>query len=116
MKKSKDKQVQEFLNELKKSDSKKYQILQKLRSIVLIQYPQANEKIMYGGIMFSLEKDFCGLFVNKNHISFEFGNGYQFNDPQKLLEGNGKYRRHLKIKSPSDIESKKVAVFVKQAY
>ena len=36
-------------------------------------------------------------------------------DPNKLLEGKGKYRRHLKIKCKEDIEHKDVAFFVKQA-
>ena len=36
------------------------------------------------------------------------------NDPKKLLEGTGKFRRHLKIRSLSDIKDKKVEFFVKQ--
>ena len=70
---------------------------------------------MYGGIMFSQLKDFGGVFVYKNHISFEFSDGYRFDDATKLLQGSGKYRRHLKIKSRADIEIKKVYFFVKQA-
>jgi hypothetical protein len=87
MKKSKDENVQKFLD----------------------------ESMMYGGIMFSLDEDFGGIFVRKNHISFEFGNGYTMKDPDKLLEGTGKFRRHLKIIAFSDIEDKKVEFFVRQA-
>ena len=36
-------------------------------------------------------------------------------DPKKLLEGTGKFRRHLKIKSFEDVSDKEVAFFVKQA-
>ncbi len=39
---------------------------------------------MYGGIMFSLDDDFGGIFVRKNHISFEFGNGFAMDDPDKF--------------------------------
>ncbi|MDX9800282.1 MAG: DUF1801 domain-containing protein [Spirochaetia bacterium] len=53
--------------------------------------------------------------MRKNHIFFEFINGYQFNDPQKILEGTGKFRRHLKIMSIADVEIKEVDFFVKQA-
>ena len=63
---------------------------------------------MYGGIIFSLADDFGGIFVYKNHVSFEFSYGYKLDDPSKLLEGNGKYRRHLKIKSIEDLEIKKI--------
>jgi len=36
-------------------------------------------------------------------------------DPDRLLEGTGQYRRHLKIKSLSDIKDKNVSFFIKQA-
>ena len=66
--------------------------------------------------MFSLNsKDFCGLFVRKYHISFEFSNGIIMKDPNNFLEGIGKFRRHLKIRTKIDIENKDVAFFVKQA-
>ena len=112
--KSKNKQVQQFLDELREFDAEKYKILQKLRGIVFSQFPKVNERIMYDGVMFSIDEDFGGLFVSKDHISFEFGDGYKMKDPKKLLDGTGKHRRHLKIKSLADIENKGVAFFVKQ--
>ena len=96
------------------TDDEKFNILVKLREIVFNNYPETNERIMYGGIMFSLEDDFGGLFVSKNHISFEFSNGFRMDDPKNLLEGTGKFRRHLKIKSFDGIEDKDVQFFVKQ--
>ncbi|MCD4752983.1 MAG: DUF1801 domain-containing protein [Anaerolineaceae bacterium] len=115
MKKSKDEQVQKFLDEMMMIDDEKFNVLQLLREIVLNNYPKTCERMMYGGIMLSHEDDFGGLFVRKNHISFEFINGFTMNDPKKLLEGTGKFRRHLKIISLSDIKDKKVEFFVKQA-
>jgi len=114
MTKSKDERVQKFLNEIKEFDVKKSEILQKLRKMVFTQYPKVDERMMYGGIMFSLKDDFGGLFVSKNHVSFEFSNGYKMNDPKRILEGTGKFRRHLKIRSLADIDEKKASFFVKQ--
>ena len=114
MKKSKNDQVQKFLCEIEEFDVEKFKILQGLRKTVFSTYPKVNERILYGGIMFSLEKDFGGLFVSKNHVSFEFSNGYKMTDPKKLLEGTGKFRRHLKIRLLNDIKNKEVAYFVKQ--
>ncbi len=112
---SRNKKVVQFLEEIKRLDDEQFKILQKLREIVFKIYPTVNERIMYGGIMFSLEEDFGGIFARKNHVSFEFGSGFALNDPDNLLEGKGKFRRHLKIKSLSDIKDKKVEYFVEQA-
>lgn len=115
MKKSENKEVEKFLRELKEFDAEKYTIVESARQIVFGVYPKVAERIMYGGIMFSLEKDFGGLFVSKNHVSFEFSNGYQFKDPKRVLEGAGKYRRHVKLRSLSDVKDKDVTSFVSQA-
>ena len=115
MKKSENEKVQQFLDAIMTVDEDQYRILQKLRGVVNKIHPMTKEKMMYGGIMFSLTEDYAGIFARKNHVSFEFGDGFKMNDPYNLLEGKGKYRRHLKIKSLTEIEDKKVEFFVRQA-
>lgn len=114
MKKSKDEKVQSFLEDIMTLDLEKFEMLLAMREIVFEIHPKVSERMMYGGIMFSLAEDFGGLFVSKKHISFEFSNGFQFKDSKKLLEGGGKFRRHLKIRSSEDIQTKEVDYFVKQ--
>lgn len=113
--KSQDAKVQTFLDDLEMTKSDQFVIVSELRTIVFEHYPGVDERMMYGGIMFSLGEDFGGIFVYKQHISFEFSEGYQMRDPEKRLEGKGKFRRHLKIRSLTDIEIKKVPFFVAQA-
>jgi len=112
--KSKNKKVQKHIEEIMLFSDEKHHILQRLRKTVFSIHPETQERMMYGGIMFSLENDFGGIFVAKNHISFEFSNGARMNDPEGLLEGRGEFRRHLKIRTPADIVDKKVDFFVKQ--
>ena len=108
--------VKALMNKLMMEDFEKYQILEELRKIVHNHFPQVTERMMYGGIMlFDGDQDFGGLFAYKNHVSFEYGAGSTFHDPENFLEGNGKFRRHLKIKSLDDIENKDVNGFVVQA-
>ena len=114
MRKSNDLKTQDFIENIKVIDHEKYQILIKLRAIVFDHYPEVIEKMMYGGIIFSLKEDFGGVFVYQKHVSFEFSHGYKFEDSENLLEGTGKYRRHLKLKSIEDVETKKVDYFVMQ--
>jgi len=115
MRKSNDIKTQNFIDNIKVIDPVKYQILIKLREIVFDHYPMVREKIMYGGIIFSFKEDFGGVFVYQKHVSIEFSHGYKFEVPENVLEGKGKYRRHLKLKSIEDIETKKVGSFIKQA-
>ncbi|PID66887.1 MAG: hypothetical protein CR975_00750 [Gammaproteobacteria bacterium] len=115
MRTSADTKVQQLLDDLMLSDGDKYALLQLLRQVVMKCCPAVAERVMYGGIMFSLAKDFGGLFVYKKHISFEFTQGYRLQDPNAWLEGKGKFRRHLKLVSNGDIERKQVAYFVEQA-
>lgn len=114
--KSKNEKVQDFLDGIMMIDVEKYNYLIEMRDIVINIYPKTNERMMYGGILFSLDsEDFSGLFVRKKHISFEFSKGFLMKDPNKFLEGKGKFRRHLKIRTKEDIKNKKIEYFVKQA-
>jgi len=115
MGKSKNEQVQNFLDDILVNDPDKSDIIEKLREGVFLTNPNINERMMYGGIMLSLEKDFGGIFAYKKHVSFEFSFGSQMDDPNNILEGGGKFRRHIKVHDITDIETKSVALFVKQA-
>ena len=113
--KSSNKYVQKLLDDLLVVDEVKYQTIQLAREVVFDLYPKTSERIMYGGIMFSLKKeDWGGLFASKKHVSFEFSQGYQLKDPNNFLEGVGKFRRHLKLKTSTDVKNKNVEFFVQQ--
>ena len=76
---------------------------------------------MYGGLVFELEDavhktQIGGVFISKKHVSFEFSKGYLMDDPKGLLEGGGKFRRHLKLRSFNDVADKNLIGFFKQAY
>ena len=106
--------VQAFLDALVLSDTQKHAIVMQLRAKVKYLEPATQERMMYGGIMLSLEEDLGGIFVYKNHVSFEFGQGYRFDDPDGILQGGGKYRRHLKIKTSQDLTFMQIDFFLNQ--
>ncbi len=107
--------IQRFLEDSNMAAPEKHAILQAARDIVFLQNPAATERFIYGGIMFSMGKDFGGIFASKHHVSFEFSQGYLLKDPEKHLEGTGKFRRHLKLCNLEDVSAKNVANFVDQA-
>ena len=93
------------------------EIIQFLRRMVLTLAPDCEEKVMYGGIIFTIpNRMFCGLFLRKNHVSVEFDLGYLLKDNDAHLEGSGKYRRHLKIHNKAEIQIKETERFINDSF
>lgn len=95
-------------------------IIDALEEMVAEVAPELHGRSMYGGQM--LERDggdaataVGGYFGYKNHVSLEFSNGAQLSDPVGYLEGKGKARRHVKLRSVADIKAKGCADFLAQA-
>jgi len=51
----------------------------------------------------------------KEHVVFGFMRGAVLRDPQKLLEGTGKYLRHVKLRSVADVRQPAVRRLLQQA-
>jgi hypothetical protein len=74
----------------------------------------------YGGEVLAPDPDsdkkfVGGIFAYKDHVSLEFSEGASFDDPDGVLEGKGKNRRHLKFTAVEDVKGKGVEGFLKQA-
>lgn len=111
---SKDPNIWAFLNDLELLDNENLAIVEQCRSLFFAVHPSIGERVMYGGIMFSLSEDISGIFAYKNHVSMEFSFGYSMDDPNNWLEGRGKLRRHIKLFNSEQIEQKQVEFFVRQ--
>ena len=108
--------VDNFLRDTQALSSDSFETIMAIRKLFLDANPNIAEDIKYGGVVFLQSSVLIGgIFLYKNHLSIEFSNGAQFDDPEKLLDGKGKLRRHLKILSLGDVDIKKVNFFVKQA-
>ena len=82
--------------------------------------PTCTKRKMYGGIVFEAEPGnsksrFGGYFVYAKHVGVEFANGVLLDDPDGILQGKGKARRHIKLTSVEQIETMRVADFITQA-
>src|SRR5215469_16734380 len=64
---------------------------------------------------FDLNGPLCFFMVAKEHVIFGFMRGAMLRDPGKLLEGTGKYLRHVKLRSTADVRRSEVLTLVKQA-
>jgi hypothetical protein len=104
--------VEHFLEDLRLADEDRFQLVSRLRSLILSVDPKITEEIKYGGILFSAGPPFCGIFSYTKHVSLEFGRGAELPDKHRVLEGEGKLRRHIKLESGQDLFRKNVREYV----
>lgn len=82
--------------------------------------PDVVQTPKYGGVLFHFPGDkaedgVCGVFAYAAHVSLEFAHGAQMPDPDGLLLGKGKHRRHLKFTSCNDITAQPTARYIQAA-
>lgn len=96
------------------------EITEVINEIILDICPDSALVPKYGGMMIEVvagdaKSQVAGYFFYKSHMSLEFSNGVDLNDPRNILEGGGKFRRHIKIDNVQDIENKNCRMFLEQA-
>jgi len=102
------------------TDNEKKALVKILHELILRAVPRAETKPKYGGVLYTLkpnekEGQFCGVFTYKAHVQLAFSQGASLEDPEGVLEGNGKYRRHITIESIDEIPEKQLLRLLKFA-
>ena len=110
------KSVETLINDIQLLGSEQHDVVVAVRKLIHQQFKSCTEEVKYGGILFSSDVQFCGLFAYKAHVSLEFSHGALIDDPHGLLEGAGKGRRHLKLTTVADIKAKSVAEYLVLAH
>ena len=108
--------VEKLLNDIRLLDEDRYVLVQSLRKLILSVGRDISEEVKYGGILYSAGSSFCGIFSYAQHVSIEFSKGVALPDRHKVLEGDGKFRRHIKIRTADEILSKKVREYIIKAH
>ena len=104
--------ISKLLEDIRLLDQARFELVQSLREIILGLTPSISEEVKYGGILFSAGQPFCGVFSYAKHVSLEFGAGAALPDKFQVLEGEGKFRRHIKLSSAQDISAKHVREYL----
>ena len=112
----KNDRVNALLQDLSLVNEDNYALVQAVRQLVLSLGKEVTEEVKYGGILFSGSQAFCGVFAYAKHISLEFGDGANLPDAYGFLEGKGKQRRHIKLTTIDDLNTRQVAHYVQLAY
>ncbi len=107
--KSENRQVTDFLHDLQAHARDRYDIIEVVRDIFRKHSAELDESIKYGGIVYQRNGELlAGIFAYSSHVSVEFGKGYELEDSHAVLEGKGKYRRHIKLHDLADVKAKHV--------
>lgn len=93
-----------------------------LRTFILDCYPEANELLYHTHALTSLytvstkmSDAFCMIPIYTNHLNLAFNKGTLLTDRHNLLQGTGKYMRHIPITQPSDYRNNNVQELMKAA-
>ena len=62
------------------------------------------------------EAAFAYVGAFRAHVSVGFFGGAELPDPAGLLEGTGKYMRHVKLRLDRDVDTKALASLIERAY
>ena len=106
------KTVQDLLHDIRLLGEDQFQVVEAVRELARKTIKPLSEEVKYGGILFSSDVAFAGVFAYKEHVSVEFGHGARINDDAGFLEGAGKGRRHIKLKGVGDISARKLAEYL----
>ena len=82
--------------------------------------PKATYRSMYGGTVIEMRTSdpksrVAGVFIYARYVSVEFTKGIFLDDPNQVLEGSGKVRRHIKLHSRGDIRAKQCQALLNKA-
>lgn len=59
---------------------------------------------------------FAYVAAYTSHVNIGFFHGAELSDPQRLLEGSGKFMRHVKIRPGHDIDELAMCALIESAY
>lgn len=91
-------------------------LVSRLRKLVNKNAPQLEETMKWGNGCW-LNGDLPVIFVHceDDHTQLGFFGGSQLDDPNKLLKGDAKYVRHIRIESEDDLDKAAISPIIIQA-
>jgi hypothetical protein len=94
----------------------------KLREIIFADYPKAIETVRLGDGAASYglgpkknSESHVYIMPKRDYVNLGFFHGTNLNDPAKLLEGTGQKMRHVKVRSPKDVENPVLRTLISKA-
>ena len=109
-----DETIDEWLH---RHDDELHAIAQKWFARMRESGPNVRE-LMHDGCPVACVEDAAFGYVNifKAHVNVGFFTGASLRDPAGLLEGTGKYMRHVKLKPGAEVDESALSQLIRTAY
>lgn len=96
--------------------AKNQRLIRALRAFVRRTAPALQESVKWGnGCWLQGEIPVSYVYSDETYVQFGFIRGSALRDPGGLLEGNGQFVRHVKVRSLDDIDERAFAALLRQA-
>ena len=91
-------------------------VIRALRTFVKRVAPQLQESVKWGnGCWIQGKSPVAYVYSSPDHVQFGFFGGSALKDPMGLLNGKGKFVRHIKVGKRSDIDETAFGALLRQA-
>jgi hypothetical protein len=105
-----------FDDYLQDQNAKNQKIIRALRKFVKRVEPGLTETVKWGnGCWVSAQGPVAYVYSDTEWVQFGFFYGSSLKDPKGLLEGKGRYVRHTKVRTSSEIDERAFAALLRQA-
>jgi hypothetical protein len=95
---------------------KQKRMISALRKLMKVSAPTLTESVKWtNGCWIGQEWPVAFLHAKDDHLQFGFFAGAELSDPKKLLEGSGKYVKHIKVRTLGDIDEAAFVRLIRQA-
>jgi hypothetical protein len=95
---------------------KNQSIIRALRKFVKRVAPELQESVKWGnGCWVKGKAPVSYVYSAPDYVQFGFFGGSTLKDPSRLLEGQGKFVRHIKVRKPTDIDESAFEALLRQA-
>ena len=116
MKPTKMKRYASFAAYLADQPPKNQTIIKALRRFVKKTAPDLEESVKWGnGCWLRGTGPVSYVYSGEDHVQFGFFNGAALRDPKGLLQGQGKFVRHIKLRKASDLDERAFGALLRQA-
>jgi len=101
---------------LEDQTSRNQAIIRTLRGFVKRAQPKLDEAVKWGnGCWVGSNGPVAYVYSDAGYVQFGFFKGSSLRDPKGLLEGKGRYVRHIKVRNRSAIDARAFAALLRQA-